>query len=146
MIQNKIRIFGLWQEYGWRKQGVPFNAKMLSPKGTFTVDKDIISYLLAGNLVMGFRTTVSCLIYGDQIGSPSIFTDGQVFWTNEYLHYIEQGMLEVDDEILNSIKTHNFKCPTSVELGQDRLIEYAQWISHSGDSGSFERLKNRINN
>ncbi len=115
------RKLGFWKEYGWRNLSQGLEEKNFSSRYHYIPDKKEIEYLYSGIPLVGIRRNVECILTGEPIGSPTAFTDGEFFWTREYLFYIENGYLALPSDFKIHMELRSYQIPSREEIGEDIL-------------------------
>ena len=118
----KIKIIGFWQESGWKGSLKNIDSVDFSPKNTYEVQEKVLNYLSAGVFIFGLRTNSICIFSNEDIGSPTVYTDGEFAWTNEYIHYLKNGYISINKDLLIQIKKNNYICPSRDDIGIHKLI------------------------
>ena len=55
--------------------------------------------------MLGNRRIIQCLVTGNFMDCPLIYHDDKNIWTKEYIHYVENGFLQLDE----SLKKKHYK-------------------------------------
>ncbi len=120
-----MKILGFWKEY--RGPKLPFLLKtettLLRSK---PIDSKVIKYLEAGIWLYKLRTKFDCIISGEKIGTPYVYTDGEWLWTTEYIYYLNKYEINIPEEFIEKMIKTKFVVPTEQELGSDLISELVQ--------------------
>lgn len=103
-----MNVYGIWNEY-WpnKSESFPFN-KLIPPGEREKLVKGVqkeIEYLKEGCDLLGNRRIIQCLVTGNFMDCPLIYHDDKNIWTKEYIHYVENGFLQLDE----SLKKKHYK-------------------------------------
>ncbi|MEO1628471.1 MAG: hypothetical protein AAFV25_25210, partial [Bacteroidota bacterium] len=61
-----------------------------------------------------------------------VYTDGEWFWTTEYIFYVNRYQIDIPDDFLLKMKSSSFKVPTESELGEEALANLQEEIRNHG--------------
>jgi hypothetical protein len=105
----RLNTFGFWREFGWylNNQSILLGIPEYKER-CFDVEDDFIEYLESGVPLTGLRLGVKCPFTGENLKSPSSYTDGKYVWTNAYIHYLSKGVISLDEDLAKHIKERNF--------------------------------------
>lgn len=106
---------GFWREYGWESESLKHS--FLFPDRKLIPSAEVIDYLQSGIRLVTKRMMVNCIITEQIIGGPCCLTDGEWFWTIEYIFYLKKGMVKLPNELLTQIKDNNYQIPSKEHIG-----------------------------
>lgn len=125
-----MKLLGFWKEYRGDKLP-PLEVETLQ-KRELPICSNIKKYLENGIWLNKLRTQFDCIITGETIGTPYIYTDGEWFWTTEYIYYIENYEINLPPEFLLTMTKHKYSVLTENELGEDLISSLEKKISFIG--------------
>ncbi len=117
---------GFWKEYSLGEDSLLDNFKIIPPKKHPPIAPNIVSYLKEGHHVIAARGMCHCIFTNDFIGFVEIYTDGEFFWTTEFIYYVEHYALKLPQEFRKVMFKNNYKVKSEVEIGKDKLDQYIE--------------------
>lgn len=123
-----MKKLGFYREF--RNQNFPCLKDSLSFKERdVKLNEDILKYLNNGVWLNSLRTTFKCPISNEYIGTPFIYTDGEWFWTTEFIFYVTKYKNDIPSPFFEKMKSKNFDVPSEKELGEELLYSLEEEIS-----------------
>ena len=86
------------------------------------LDSKILDYLKNGILLMSLRTWFTCPVFDEKMSGPSVYIDGEWFWTTEYIFYIQKFQVEIPEAFISKMTHLKFTVPTGEELGGKEIL------------------------
>lgn len=127
---NKL---GFWKEFYFRGDNLPSIHKNGSlKKRNDVIDQDVINYLKSGVWLYKVRSIFECIITGEYVGTPYVYTDGEWFWTTEYIYYLENYDIFIPEEFLKKIVSNNYQPLSEEELGKELIASLEKEIKGYG--------------
>lgn len=125
---NKL---GFWKEFHFRGDNLPsiFEKGNLE-KREEKIKPNVLKYLKSGIWLVKTRSVFNCVITEERIGYPCIYTDGEWFWTSEYIYYYENYNLEMPEEFIKTMESNCFKIKE--EIGKEKINTLTEYISSWG--------------
>ena len=122
MGMTKAKIIGVWANF-WVGRDFPCLPELAKRQGPSCLP-EVIQYLDKGSRLISQRGgQVVCPYTGENIGFPTILTDGDWLWSREYLYYVRVYNFEIPPPLLHHIALNAYQPPTPERIGQERLNE-----------------------
>ena len=123
-----MKLLGFWNEYRDRFGNKSLVEENFNDNPYQNIDR-ILDYLSKGFPLGGLRTMGEDLKDGEHIGPLISYTDGEWFWTTEYMFYIKKYHLKIDPEFLVYLNKLDFTPSSRIEFSREKARDLSIFLS-----------------
>lgn len=125
---TEFKYLGFWKEYS-RNEKHPSIYELKNEDVSTGYNEQVVEYLNKGIVIFGAAYTEISKISGEEIApSKKIYTDGEWFWTTEFIYYYKRYNFLLPREFLNKIIERSYLPLTRTALGENYVSELEEIV------------------